>query len=177
MKNDTPNKRKLSQSKYLNQFNIYLSQKKLKLTKNISTKKEVKLIENKPKDIRESIKSINNNISSKIFDYKIKYKFNAIVQYARDKIKKQYRSPYITKLIENKKFNIMREEEKPIYYCLYKVNDIFLHKKSRFSVNFYECEIFYDENDYLIRCFKNNEYITMMRYQLTYAYDKDSYSH
>ena len=177
MKNDTPNKRKLSQSKYLNQFNIYLSQKKLKLTKNISTKKEVKLIENKPKDIRESIKSINNNISSKIFDYKIKYKFNAIVQYARDKIKKQYRSPYITKLIENKKFNIMREEEKPIYYCLYKVNDIFLHKKSRFSVNFYECEIFYDENDYLIRCFKKYEFIIMMRYLLAYVYDKDSYSH
>ena len=45
------------------------------------------------------------------------------------------------------------------------------------SPNFDACEIIYDENDYIISCFKNNECITMMIYLLAYAYDKDSYSH
>jgi hypothetical protein len=52
-----------------------------------------------------------------------------------------------------------------------------LNKKSRFSIHFYECDIFYDENEYLIRCFKKYEFIIMMRYLLAYVYDKDSYSH
>lgn len=173
----SPNKRKKSQNKYLNQYNIFLSQKKSKLSK-ISTSRKDVTSSNKSKESGESIRLLNNNVyTSKIFDYKIKLSFPMIVQYAREKIKKPFMSPYITRLIESNKLNIVKEEEKPILYCLYKINDIFLNKKSRFSVNFYECDIFYNENEYLIKCFKRLEYIIIMRYLLAYIYDKDLYSH
>ena len=173
-----PNRRKLSISKYINPFKIHHSQRKDKLTKTIIPQKEGKIIDNKiNKERKESIKIFHNDITSKIFEYKLQFTFKMIVQYARVKIKKQYITPYITKIMESKRFNIMKDEEKPIYFCLYKINDIFLNKKTRLSVNFYECNLFYDENEYLMRFFRRYEYNVMMRYLLAFVYDKDSYSH
>jgi hypothetical protein len=120
---------------------------------------------------------LKNGIASKLFEYKIQYSFKVIVQYAREKIKKQYKSPYILKLVFNKKNNILKDDEKPIYYFLYKINDIFLNKKSRLSVNFFECNILYNENEFFIKYFKRFEYNVMMRYLLAFVYDKDIYAH
>ena len=58
-----------------------------------------------------------------------KISFTYIVQYAREKIKKEFVSPYVERLITNKNFKYIREEDMPIYICLYKINDIFLKKK------------------------------------------------
>ena len=175
-----PHRRKFSHTNYLNTFQIYLSQNKSKLIKNDPLKKEESSIINKSKDSKDSkisLTLLNNGIASKLFDYKIQFSFKVIVQYAREKIKRQYKTPYILKLVFNKKNNILKDDEKPIYYFLYKINDIFLNKKSRFSVHFYECNILYNENEFFIKYFKRFEINVMMRYLLAFVYDKDIYSH
>ena len=106
-----------------------------------------------------------------------KISFTYIVQYAREKIKKEFVSPYVERLITNKNFKYIREEDMPIYICLYKINDIFLKKKNRLTTNFYESNIYYSENEYLIKSFKKVEFLIIMRYLLAFIYDKDFYCH
>ena len=124
-------------------------------------------------EINESVKTNDNNSYLK----NIKYSFTFLVQYAREKIKKQYTTPYILKLLNSKNFKFIKEEEKPIQFCLFKVNDIFTRKKTRFFENFLECNIFYSENEYLIRSFKRYEYFTIMKYLLAFVYDKNFSAH
>lgn len=159
-------------------FSLFLLPRKNKLTKPSSRKNSFKsnksfkskdsLNEN-TKNRRSSFMPINPNSS--------RLSFTVLVQYAREKIKKEYCSPYITRLEENKEFNIVKEDENPIYFCLYKINDIFLNKRSRLTVNFKECDIYYDENEYLIKIFKKYEILYILRYVLAYLYDKDFYAH
>ena len=135
----------------------------------------------KSREGKDLINNINNNnINSNnytIFENVNKLPFTYLVQYARGKIENVFRSPYIEGILSNKNFNFMKEEEKPIYYCLYKINDIFLNKKSRLSINFYEYDIYYNENEYLIKLFSRYEYYVAMKYLLAFVYDKDAYSH
>ena len=166
-------KRKKLSTKYLFQFNS-LIQKKNKASSKHPTLKTNKSI--KSQDINDLIDNNNRNINNIFSNYQ-KQPYTYLVQYARIKIKKEFFSPYITRLLNNQNFSYIKEEEMPIYFCLYKMNEIFLHKKSRFSTNFYECDIYYNENEYLIKYFRKFEYSVAMKYLLGYVYDKDIYNH
>lgn len=129
--NNIPNKKK-----QLNNKLIYplLYQKKNKLSSKAlsSQKNSIKKnnLENS-KDPEELKKPYNNAIVNKGVkrdNKEEKISFTYIVQYAREKIKKEYCSPYIEKLVNNKIFNYLKEEEMPIYICFYKINNIFLNK-------------------------------------------------
>ena len=169
-------RKKAISNKYLFQFNSNL-QKAIKIGRDKMRKsKEGKEIINNINNINNN--NINNNSNNyTIFENVNKIPFTYLVQYAREKIEKEFRSPYITTIMSNKNFNFMKEEEKPIYYCLYKINDIFDNKQSRFSINFYEYDIYYNENEYLIKLFTRYEYYVAMKYLLAFVYDKDAYSH
>ena len=170
----------------LNNKYIYplIYQQKNKLTKVISSQaggsfKSNKL--NQSNDSKEILEIFNNYSRNKnksfVIEPKNKISFAYIVQYAREKIKKKFISPYIERLFISKNLNYVKEEDKPIYINLYKINDIFSKKRSRLTTNFYECNIFYSENEYLIKFFKRKEFFILMRYLLAYIYDKDFYSH
>lgn len=173
------NKKKSINTKYIYPF-LYPT-KKNKVRSSVSFGRSNRNNLNRTKDsieILEMFKNDNNeNKLKSSIQLKNKTSFTYLVQYAREKIKHEYRSPYIEKLVKNGNFNYVKEDEMPIYFCLYKTNDIFLYKKSKFSINFYESNIYYCENEYLIKNFKKFEYIIIMRYLLGYAYDKDFYSH
>ena len=173
------NKKKSIGTKYI--YPLLYQKKKNNAKKAVSSKKVKRFNLNKSKDSyeeREMLKNDNNENKLKLsIQLKQETSFIYLVQYAREKIKKEFQSPYIERLVKNKNFNYVKEDEMPIYYCLYKINDIFLYKRSRFSINFYESNIYYCENEYLIKNFKKYEYIIIMRYLLGYAYDKDFYSH
>ena len=180
MNNIIPNKkRKLSNNlKY-----PLLYQKKSKINKAMPTKinsiKKNSLENSKDSEaLKISYNNIIDNINvnkENIEQRKEKISFTHIVQYAREKIKKEYTSPYIERLVKNKSFNFVKEEEMPIYICFYKINDIFLNKKSRLIINFYENNIYYSEDEYLISYFNKKEYNIILRYILAYIYEKDFY--
>ena len=180
MNNIIPNKkRKLSNNlKY-----PLLYQKKSKISKAMPTKinsiKKNSLENSKDSEaLKISYNNIIDNINvnkENIEQIKEKISFTHIVQYAREKIKKEYTSPYIERLVKNKSFNFVKEEEMPIYICFYKINDIFLNKKSRLIINFYENNIYYSEDEYLISYFNKKEYNIILRYILAYIYEKDFY--
>lgn len=159
-------------SKIKNSVNIYLPTKRRKsLLKPSNSKDANKQSSNK---FMENPLFMNSRARKYLVrENSHKFNFSLIVQYARQKIKKQYTSPYITKFIENKNFNIVKKEERPIYYNLYKINNIFYNRKSRINLNFSECNIYYDNNEYLIQSFKRIHYVIIMRYLLAYVYDKD----
>ena len=77
------------------------------------------------------------------------------------------------KILENQNFNIVKKEESKIYINLYKINKIFNNVRSRINLNFSECNMYYDDNEYLIQPFKRVHYVIIMRYLLAYVYDKD----
>ena len=103
---------------------------------------------------------------------------NSIVKYALDKIKKDYISPYIDRLIkpEDRINKTIKNEDKPIYYNLYKINEILLNKKSRLNLNFLENNYFLNNNEYLIKAFGRDEFRIVMRYLLGYIYINDTSS-
>ena len=159
-------------NKLKNSTNIYFPPKRRKSILKLSNSKEVNKV--LPSKFMEN--PLFMNIRARKFLVKEnskKFNFTLIVQYARQKIKKQYTSPYIMKLLENQNFNIMKKEERPIYYNLYKINNIFNNRRSRINLNFSECNMFYDDNEYLIQPFKRFHYVIIMRYLLAYVYDKD----
>ena len=160
------------QSKLKNSTNIFFPTKRRKSLLKQSNSKEVnKAISNKfmenPLFMNSRVRKLLVRENSK------KFNFTLIVQYARQKIKKQYTSPYIMKLLDNQNFNIMKKEERPIYYNLYKINNIFDNRSSRINLNFSESNMYYDDNEYLIQPFKRFHYVIIMRYLLAYVYDKD----
>ena len=130
----------------------------------------------RPKNIPKNVKPVINDIrTKKLKDLK---PLKTIIKYAGDKIKKEYNSPYIARLIKINKdvFKTKKEEDKPIYYNLYKINEIFNSKKSRFNINFLENNIFLSENEYLIKTFNKKEMKIVFRYLLGYIFIKDKYS-
>ena len=166
------NKNKIRNSpKNLYPYNLFNNSKRNKLTKIPSFNKSKINKNNNELDIKVKSTFSNPNLKT------TKYSFNFIVQYAREKIKEQYKTPYILKLLNNTNFKYIKEEEKPIQYFFYKINDIFLKKRTHFLANFLESNIFYSENEYLIRLFKRYEYTIIMRYLLSFVYDKDFKAH
>ena len=130
----------------------------------------------RPKNIPKNVKPVINDIrTKKLKDLK---PLKLIIKYARNKIKKDYNSPYISRLFKINKevFKTKKEEDKPICYNLYKINDIFDKKKSRFNINFLENNIFLSENEYLIKSFNKKEIKIIFRYLLGYIFIKDKYS-
>ena len=130
----------------------------------------------RPKNIPKNVKPVINDIrTKKLKDLK---PLKTIIKYAGDNIKKEYNSPYIARLIKINKdvFKTKKEEDKPIYYNLYKINEIFNSKKSRFNINFLENNIFLSENEYLIKTFNKKEMKIVFRYLLGYIFIKDKYS-
>ena len=160
-------------SKLKNSSNINYSTKRRKsLIKNSNSKDVNNIFSNK--NLMENPLFMNSRARKFLIkESSHKFNFTLIVQYARQKIKKQYTSPYIMKLLENQNLNIMKKEERPIYYNLYKINNIFYNRRSRINLNFSECNMFYDDNEYLIQPFKRIHYVIIMRYLLAYVYDKD----
>ena len=130
----------------------------------------------RPKNIPKNVKSIVRDIrSKKLSELK---PMKSIIKYARDKIQNEYISPYISRLIQINKemFKSKKEEDKPIYYNLYKINEIFNNKKSKFNVTFLEKNIFLSENEYLIKSFNKKEIKIILRYLLGFIFLKDKYS-
>ena len=175
------NKNKNLSNKYIYPL---IFQQKNKLNKVISSHaggsfKSNKL--NQSNDSKEILEIFSNYSRRKRESFAIepkkKISFKYIVQYAREKIKKKFISPYIERLFISKNLNYVKEEDMPIYINLYKINDIFSKKRSRLTTNFYESNIYYSENEYLIKFFKRKEFFIIMRYLLAYIYDKDFYSH
>ena len=99
-------------------------------------------------------------------------------KYARYKFKKDYINPFIDRLIiaNNNPYKTIKNEDKPTYYNLYKVNDICNNKKSRLNLNFIENSIFLSEKEYLIKLFHKDEYRIVMRYLLGYIFFNNEYS-
>ena len=97
-------------------------------------------------------KSKENNIIEIKKNREIK-PIQILERYARDKIKKDYISPYINRLIKPKQINykIKKNEDKPIYYNLYRINDMMDNKKSRTKLIFIENIIYLSENEYLLK--------------------------
>jgi len=159
-------------SKLKNSTNIYFPTKRRKSILKSSNSKEVnKILSNK---FMENPLFMNSRAKKYLVREKShQFNFSLIVQYARQKIKKQYTSPYIMKILENQNFNIVKKEERPIYINLYKINKIFNNVRSRINLNFSECNMYYDDNEYLIQPFKRVHYVIIMRYLLAYVYDKD----
>lgn len=159
-------------SKLKNSTNIYFPTKRRKsILKSTNSKEVNKILSNK---FMENPLFMNSRAKKYLVREKShQFNFSLIVQYARQKIKKQYTSPYIMKLIENPNFNIVKKEERPIYINLYKINRIFNNVRSRINLNFSECNMYYDDNEYLIQPFKRIHYVIIMRYLLAYVYDKD----
>ena len=122
---------------------------------------------------------INNNIDFKQKRNGVLRPMKSLIQYARDKIKKDYISPYVYKLIRpsNNIYKIIKDEDKPTYYNLFKINDIMNNKKSRFSLNFLEVNIYSNENEYLIKLFQKDEFRIIIKYLLGYVYFKDINNH
>ena len=131
------------------------------------------LISTRPKNKQKNIESITTNRKST--ELKILKPMKLLIKYARNKIKKEYISPYINRLIKptNNIYKPKKDEDKPIYYNLYKINDIFYNKRSKFNLNFLETNIFLCENEYLIKSFKKKEVRIILRYLLGYIFFKD----
>ena len=131
------------------------------------------LISTRPKNKQKNIESITTNRKST--ELKILKPMKLLIKYARNKIKKEYISPYINRLIKptNNIYKPKKDEDKPIYYNLYKINDIFYNKRSKFNLNFLETNILLCENEYLIKSFKKKEVRIILRYLLGYIFFKD----
>ena len=174
------NKNRIRNSpKNLHPYNLFNNSKINKLAK-LPPSREGSIISTKSNNKSKINKNTGIKVKSTFSKPHLKttkYSFNFIVQYAREKIKEQYKTPYILKLLNNKNFKYIKEEEKPIQYFFYKINDIFLKKRTSFLTNFLESNIFYSENEYLIRLFKRYEYAIIMRYLLSFVYDKDFKAH
>ena len=114
-----------------------------------------------------------NNIKGK---KKIIQPMKFLEKHARNKIKKDFISPYIERLIQQNNINYktIKNEDKPTYYNLFKVNDLCNKKNSRLNLNFEENNIFLSENEYLIKSFHMDEYRVIMRYLLGYVFNKDA---
>jgi hypothetical protein len=130
-------------------------------------------ISTRPKNKQKNIESITTNRKST--ELKILKPMKLLIKYARNKIKKEYISPYINRLIKptNNIYKPKKDEDKPIYYNLYKINDIFYNKRSKFNLNFLETNILLCENEYLIKSFKKKEVRIILRYLLGYIFFKD----
>ena len=135
-------------------------------------KKEI--LNPRAKNIQMVEKSKENNIIEIKKNREIK-PIQILERYARDKIKKDYISPYINRLIKPKQINykIKKNEDKPIYYNLYRINDMMDNKKSRTKLIFIENIIYLSENEYLLKFFNRYEYRIMIRYLLGYVFIDD----
>ena len=124
---------------------------------------------NNPKNIESKEKD------RKLKELKVLKPMKLLKKYALDKIKKDYITPYINRLIKptNNIYKPKKDEEKPIYYNLYKINDIFYNKRSKFNVNFLETNIYLNENEYLIKSFKKKEIRIILKYLLGFIFYKD----
>ena len=70
-------------------------------------------------------------------------------------------------------YKIKKNEDKPIYYNLYRINDMMDNKKSRTKLIFIENIIYLSENEYLLKFFNRYEYRIMIRYLLGYVFIDD----
>ena len=124
----------------------------------------------------KNLKSNKNDINSK--EIKKLPPLKLIEKHARDKIKKEYITPFITRLINTNidSYKLKKDEDKPIFYNLFKINEIIYNKRSKFNINFLETNIFLSENEYLIKSFKKNEIRIILRYLLGYIFIKDENS-
>ena len=141
-----------------NKYNQFISFKSIK-SKNINKKLSLKnkdefarknsifhysiikkeILNPRAKNIQMVEKSKENDIIEIKKNREIK-PIQILERYARDKIKKDYISPYINRLIKPKQINykIKKNEDKPIYYNLYRINDMMDNKKSRTKLIFIE---------------------------------------
>ena len=120
-----------------------------------------------------------NNVNNKQKKTEILRPMKSLIQYARYKIKKDYISPFVHRLIRPTKnvYKVIKDEDKPTYYNLFKINDIMNNKKSRFNINFLEVNIYINENEYLIKLFQKEEFRIIIKYLLGYIYFKDINNH
>ena len=127
--------------------------------------------------IRQKYIPKNNTLNKDDFKQKgteILKPMKYLEQYARDKIKRDYISPFVSKLIKPTKniYKVIKDEDKPKYYNLFKINEIINNKKSRFNLNFLEENIYLNENEYLIKLFQKDEFRIIIKYLLGYVYIK-----
>ena len=159
------------------------SKKKLSSTNEASNFKRLSVFANKNKGdfigTRQKYIPKNSQQNENIIAKRKKVPSMKILEkYARYKFKKDYINPFIDRLIiaNNNPYKTIKNEDKPTYYNLYKVNDICNNKKSRLNLNFIENSIFLSEKEYLIKLFHKDEYRIVMRYLLGYIFFNNEYS-
>ena len=159
------------------------SKKKLSTTNERSNFKRLSVFANKNKGdfigTRQKYIPKNSQQNESIIAKRKKVPSMKILEkYARYKFKKDYINPFIDRLIiaNNNPYKTIKNEDKPTYYNLYKVNDICNNKKSRLNLNFIENSIFLSEKEYLIKLFHKDEYRIVMRYLLGYIFFNNEYS-
>ena len=159
------------------------SKKKLSTTNEGSNFKRLSVFANKNKGdfigTRQKYIPKNSQQNENIIEKRKKVPSMKILEkYARYKFKKGYINPFIDRLIiaNNNPYKTIKNEDKPTYYNLYKVNDICNNKKSRLNLNFIENSIFLSEKEYLIKLFHKDEYRIVMRYLLGYIFFNNEYS-
>ena len=159
------------------------SKKKLSSTNEVSNFKRLSVFANKNKGdfigTRQKYIPKNSQQNENIIAKRKKIPPMKILEkYARYKFKKDYINPFIDRLIiaNNNPYKTIKNEDKPTYYNLYKVNDICNNKKSRLNLNFIENSIFLSEKEYLIKLFHKDEYRIVMRYLLGYIFFNNEYT-
>ena len=96
-------------------------------------------------------------------------------KYVYNKLVIPYLCPYKFNSIIKRKTKI-KENDIPLIYDYYMGNNLLLNQKSLLSMKFRDNEIFIDEYDYLIQYFELKKYYAIMRYLLTFIYNKDPLS-
>ena len=175
--------------KKMDSFNSFIilkevkSNQKLTSTNAISHFKRFSLFNNKNKGdfIGTRQKFIPKNIQQNeiiITKRKKIQPMKILEKYARYKFRKDYINPFIDRLIitNNNPYKTIKNEDKPTYYNLFKINDICNNKNSRLNLNFVENSIFLSEREYLIKSFNKDEYRIIMRYLLGYIFYNNEYS-
>ena len=96
-------------------------------------------------------------------------------KYAYNKIAIPYLFPYKFNSIMKTKVR-MKKKDVPLMYDYYMISSLIKKEKCLVTMKFCDIEIFIDEYDYFINYFEIKEYYVIMRYLLTFIYNKDPLS-
>ena len=115
-------------------------------------------------------KEIINQLIMKKID---KVKFIERIKLVKYKLYENHGRPYI-----NVKYNLKSGEIPPLYYDYYKINKILLKHKCKLVSKYNDLNIFFNENEYLIRYSPRKEFYILMKYLLffVYGYDRLTFS-
>ena len=143
---------------------------------NVITKKMSQRIPLKEFSERKSIieKQKSKDIISMLMGKKIdRKKFIERLKFVKFRLYVNYGYPYM-----KIKYKLKDRETHPIYYDYYQIDKILNNSKCKLVSKFHEYNLFFNDNEYLIRYSKRKDYYIAIKYLLffVYGYDKITYS-